>query len=146
MRSQREGTIAADWIKYWNLHVRPGNPPYPAGITERMGYLRRYTMDAAYVPGQRETESTKVYKRRIYKTLRALAIAISAPLAMRIDRQFPEADWETIWKNLVATPTSDEDKAHWYRVIHDIIVKNERLHRNRIAPTDLCSACTGKTH
>ena len=60
MRSQREGTITADWIKYWNLHVRPGNPPYPAGITERMGYLRTYAMDAAYVPGQRETESTKV--------------------------------------------------------------------------------------
>jgi len=48
MQSQREGIITADWIKYWNLNVRLGNPPYPAGITERMGCLWTYATDAAY--------------------------------------------------------------------------------------------------
>jgi len=61
---------------------------------------------------------------------------------MRIERQCPEADWETIWKTLAATSTSEEDKANWYRVIHDIIATNDRIHRIRIVPTDLCSECT----
>ena len=63
--------------------------------------------------------------RRIYKTLRALAIAISAPPAMRTVRQFPEADWETIRKNSGRNTHIRGDKAHWYRVIHEYYC-NER--------------------
>jgi len=59
------------------LNTKPGKPPYPAGITEKMGYLRTYATDAAYIPGQRRTETSKVYKKRIYDTLKAFAIAIT---------------------------------------------------------------------
>jgi len=90
-----------------------------------------------HIPGQRRTETSKVYKKRIYDTLKALAIAITPSMPMRAEKQCPEAEWKTIWKNLALTPTTGEDKANWYKVIHDIIPTNERLHRIRIAPKDL---------
>ena len=143
-QSQQKGTITADWLKHWNLNIKPGNPQYPVGITEKMGYLRTYATDAAYIPEQWRTETPKVYKKRIYETLKALAIAITPSMPMRAEKQCPEAEWTTIWKNLALTPTTGEDKANWYKVIHDIIPTNERLHRIRIAPTDLCFECNQK--
>jgi len=141
--SKQKWTITAEWLKYWILNIKPENPPYPAGITEKMGYLRTYATDAAYIPGQRRTETSKVYKKRIYETLKALAIAITPSTPMRAEEQCPEAEWKTIWKDLELTPTTGEDKANWY-VIHDVIPINERLHRIRIAPTDLCIECNQK--
>ena len=63
---------------------------------------------------------------------------------MRAEKQCPEAEWKIIWKNLELTPTTGEDKANWYKVIHDIIPTNERLHRIRIARTDICIECNQK--
>jgi len=64
---QQEGTNTADWLKYWKLNTTPGNPPYPAGIMEKMGYLLTYATGAAYVPRQRRTETTK-HTRNAYTT------------------------------------------------------------------------------
>ena len=36
------------------------------------------------------------------------------------------------------------DKANWYKIVHDIIPPNGRLHKIRIAPTDLCNECNQK--
>jgi len=143
-QSQPKGTITADWLKYWNLNTKPGNPPHPAGITENLGYLRTHATDATYIPGQRRTETSKVHKKRIYGTLKVLAITLTPSTPMRAEKQCPEAEWKTIWKNLVLTPTTGEEKANWQKVINDIIPTNERLHRIRIAPTDLCIECNQK--
>ena len=75
MQGVREGSITTDWLNYWNLNTRPGNPPYPNGISEKLDYLRVYAIDAAYIPGQMRTESKRMYKKRIYVTLRAPLIA-----------------------------------------------------------------------
>ena len=63
---------------------------------------------------------------------------------MRVEKQCLETEWKTIWKNQALTPTTEEDRANWYKVIHNIIPKNKRLHRIRIAPTDLCNECNQK--
>jgi len=86
-----------------------------------MGYLRTYATDAACIPGQRRTDISKVYKKRIYDTLKVLAIAITPSTEMRAEKQCPEAEWKTIQKNLALTPITGEDKANWYKIIHDII-------------------------
>jgi len=57
-----------------------------------MGYLRTYATDAAIVPRQRRTETTYAYKKRIYDTLKALAIVTTPPMEMRIEKQCPEAE------------------------------------------------------
>jgi len=63
---------------------------------------------------------------------------------MRITNLRPIADWVTIWKNLHAAPVSGSDTATWYKVTHDIIPKNVRLHRIKISPTDTCKDCGSK--
>ena len=141
MQSVREGSITADWLNYWNLNTQPGNPPYPNRISEKLDYLQVYAIDAAYIPRQRRTESNRMYKKRIYVSLHALLIVTSNRQEMRIEKQWPHTDWKTIWKNLTITPTSVANKMNWYKVMHDIIPTNVRLHRIRISPTDNCSEC-----
>jgi len=67
--------------------------------------------------------------------------ADAMPQEMRITRMCPQANWRQIWRNLTVALTSEDDKAVWYRTIHDILPKNERLHRIKISPTDKCNAC-----
>jgi len=85
-----------------------------------------------------------VYKTRIYKTLIALPIAMSPPQGMQVEKLWPRADRQAIWKNLTETPKSDANIAVWYKVINDIIPTNERLHRISMAPTDICKECNNK--
>jgi len=49
-----------------------------------------------------------------------------------------------VWRNLVTAPSAESDIVNWYKVIHDIIPTNERLGRNKIAPTDRCHECGRK--
>jgi len=92
MQCRRAGSLTADWMKYWNLESRLGNPPKPFGISEKLEYLRIFVKDTAFIPGQGGTESTRAYNRRIYATLRALSIAESLPQKMRVESIWPNAD------------------------------------------------------
>jgi len=75
-----------------------------------MGHLRIYSTDAAYIPGQRRTETPKAYKKRIYDTTKAIAITPSTE--MRVEKECPEFEWE-IWQNLALTSIMGEDKTNW---------------------------------
>ena len=128
-------------MKYWSLGARIGNPPYPLGISGKLQYLRTFARDSAYIPGQGETESKRAYKLRIYETLRALSIAETPQQKMRVETIWPNADWRQIWDKLMQATTSEADKAEWYKVVHDVIPTNERLHRIKITSTALCGDC-----
>ena len=86
MQNQRVGSITAGWPTFWNIYSGLGNPPHPNFVPATMDYLRTYIMKTAYVPGQTGSESTKAYKARIYTTLRALSIAITPPMEIRIEK------------------------------------------------------------
>ena len=101
-------------------------------------------MDTAYITLQRPDESVPKYRRRIYDVLLTFIQAQSQNIVMRIERLWPNTDWASVWKNLWTTPGSESIIASWYKIIHDIIPTQERLHKIRIAPTDLCSACPEK--
>ena len=60
---------------------------------------------------------------------------------MRITKIWPNPDWYTVWKNIHCTPVPGGTKAVWYKVIHDILPTNVRLHKIRISPTDKCNNC-----
>jgi hypothetical protein len=60
---------------------------------------------------------------------------------MRVTTIWPTTDWSSVWKNLVETPVSGETKAAWYKVVNDILPTKERLHRTRVALTDMCRHC-----
>ena len=69
---------------------------------------------------------------------------ISGNREMHITRFQPQVKWTTVSKNLHETPVPDTSRATWYRVIHDIIPTNVRLHNIRLAPTDSCRNCGKK--
>ena len=143
MQSATEGSITADWLNYWNLNTRPGNPHFPNGISEKLDYLRVYAIDVAYVPEQRRTESNRVYKKRIYVSLRPPPPPCDIKYTGSENRETMATHWleSNLKKYLSITPTSGADKMNCYKVIHEIIPTNVRLHSIRISPTDSCSEC-----
>jgi len=60
---------------------------------------------------------------------------------MRITKLWPQADWEMIWENLRVAPVPGTVIATRYKVIHDIIPTNTRLHRIHMSSTESCTAC-----
>jgi hypothetical protein len=60
---------------------------------------------------------------------------------VRIMLFYPTTDWNRVWSNLHATWAADAVKANWFRVIHDILPTNERLHTIRLTDSVLCSQC-----
>lgn len=138
---RREGSLTAEWMNYLQIDKYQANPPNPIGIPKSLEYVRNFVKETAYIPGQCKTETTRAYKRRIYVTLRAYAIAESPPQKMRVESKWPNENWQQIWENLTQTPASETDKAEWYKVIHDIIPTNERLHQIKLSSTALCGDC-----
>jgi len=57
---------------------------------------------------------------------------------------WPQSDWQKIWENLTTAPISEADRAVWYRMIHDILPTNEKLHKIKMSPTDGCKECGKK--
>ena len=95
-------------------------------------------MNIAYARSRLNTESEKAYKTFLYATLKVLSNASTQQQEMRISKLWPQAEWKVIWKNLQAAPVSDPVKITWYRLNHDIIPTNTRLHRIHISSTDTC--------
>jgi hypothetical protein len=60
---------------------------------------------------------------------------------MRIVLLYLTTDWDRVWSNLHATWAADAIKANRFRVIHDILPTNERLHTIRLTDLALGSTC-----
>jgi len=70
--------------------------------------------------------------------------AEAQPIGMRVERLWPDTDWDVVWKNLWTTIGPESVKASWYRIIHNIVPTPERLHKIRITPTEQCRLCAEK--
>ena len=90
------------------------------------------------------SETTKAYNKRLHTTLQTMHNASSTSQEIRNARLWPQSDWQKIWENLTTAPISEADRAVWYRMIHDILPTNERLHRIKMSPTDSCKECGKK--
>ena len=69
VQSNKEGTATAAWLKEWNLSGPQENPPPRDRKLQQFEYLQLYARDMAYIPHPDRDESTKAFKKRIYKTL-----------------------------------------------------------------------------
>jgi hypothetical protein len=143
MRQQvmKQGTVTLAWMRTWGLNVKGVNPPFRDGIPENLEYLRRFAMDSAYMDEQGLMESKRAYKRRLYNTLDNISRGETALQDVRITKVWRNTEWKTVWKNIHCTPVPGGTKAVWYKVIHDILPTNVRLHKIRISPTDKCILC-----
>jgi hypothetical protein len=140
-QGQSRKTLTADWLDRWRIRHEVPNPPNPGSIPTSQLYLRVYIREAAYVPTQKSQESNDMYKKRTYQTLKTIDEVARNITEMRIYKLNPKTEWRRVWTNLQSTPGNNSEKMQWYKIIHDIIPTNERLHRIGLASTDLCAAC-----
>jgi hypothetical protein len=141
VQGQSRDTLTADWLERWRIREEVPNPPNPGSLPASLLYLRVFVREAAYVPNQMNQESNDMYKRRTYKILKKIDEMSRTITEMRVCKLNPKAEWKQVWTNLQSTPGENPEKIQWYKIIHDIIPINERLHRINLANTDLCAEC-----
>ena len=141
MNKEKNGTVTADWMNRWGLQEQTKNPPYAGKTLHRLEYLHRYAMESAYLAPRDTSESAKAYKKRLYVTLHTIMKAQTGNQEMRVQKKWPHIAWEQVWENLSTAPVPESSRIVWYRVIHDIITTNERLHRIKMVKTDTSRRC-----
>jgi len=78
---------------------------------------------------------------RLYETLRTIKLTTDPPRNVRVTMLYLTTNWDRVWSNLHATWAPDAMKVNWFKVIHDILPNNERLHAIRLTSSALCSTC-----
>jgi hypothetical protein len=99
-------------------------------------------MDSAYICDQDPTESRRMYRKTVYRTLLYYTQATAPQQEMRIQQLWPSENRQTIWKNLCVVLIPAHQRARWYKVIHDLVRTNTRLHAIHLTATDSCRHCT----
>ena len=91
----------------------------------------------AFIQPQRK-ELPKSFRKHLYHTLHAMAMAAKEPREVRIMLLHLSNDCRKVWHNLHTTPITEEIKSVWFTVIHDIIPTNERLAKIHLTDTSVC--------
>jgi hypothetical protein len=102
------------WMTGWQNTRMGTNPPYITFIPTVIAYMRQCIQESAYVSPQTENESRTTYKLRVYRTLLYYVSPPHETKTMRINKLWPAEDWDRIWRNLHATPVSDNYISIWY--------------------------------
>jgi hypothetical protein len=58
---------------------------------------------------------------------------------MRIIQKPRQARWEQTWRNIASPFLPATVCSEWYRVVHDIVPTNDRMHKIGLMDTDLCT-------
>ena len=141
-QGQRTDTFTADWLTKWRLHGRRPNPPHIKRFPKKFDYLYQYNIESAYAPMRASSEHPKSYKIRLYTALLTSIQAAAVFPELRVQKLWPDTDWERIWKNLNDAPVPENTRCIWYHVMHDIIPTNVRLHLISMVPSDTRRRCT----
>jgi len=137
-------SLTAEWL-FVSPRYFPGRTPSPPPpghirvIPRTLEYLRIYFHEWAYMELQRQAETGRAFKRKVYDTLRTMSTAETKPRVVRIMHHQPAIDWSRVWGNLHNVISPDGAKSAWYLVIHHIIPKKVRLRRIRLTDTDKCT-------
>ena len=106
-----------------------------------LDYLRRILIKYAYVTPHDPTETQRKNKRRLYTTLHTMMRRETENQDILIVHQRPDIQWKAAWRNLHNAPVPERYKSEWYKVIHDILPTQDRLHKIRLSPTNKCRNC-----
>ena len=101
-----------------NPHIRqiPG-PRIPAYYVQEMAYTDPYKLG----------EHHRTLLRKVYWTLRGMAVSGNPPRVMRIKHLHLSADWESTWTNLHECWTTETVKIEWYESLHEILLVDSLL-------------------
>ena len=112
--------------------------PYVKKIPKTLEYLHRNDMESTYTTPRGTSETSKSYKRRLYTSHLTIIRATAGHPEMRAEKLRPNIDRAQTSKNLNEVPVPETTRGVWYRVIHEIIPTNERLHRITMVQTVTC--------
>jgi len=68
-----------------------------------------------YASMRRTSEHPKTYKRRLYTALLTSIQAAAGFPELRVQKLWPNVDWECIWKNLNDAPVPEYTSCIWYK-------------------------------
>ena len=90
---------------------------------------------------QRQTQTGRSFKRRVYDTLRTTSAVETQPRVVRITQLQPAIDLSLVWGQSSNVISPDGARSAWYMMIHDIIPTNMRLRRIPVMDMDKCTQC-----
>jgi hypothetical protein len=111
-------------------------------IPNAIEHVRRYVTDMAYVMPQALGENDRQYKIRLYHTQVWILRKEEDVRHSRMERTFPDTNWELVWKNLHEIPATESTKATWYVAINDLVATNSRLEAIHVSDTAECARCS----
>ena len=132
VRPQHLGSRHGNYTEPWQ------NPPHVTRYPIKVAYVRAYTTDMAYVKPRGHDESSKHFRRRLYNTLRTMALAASTTSEIRVITMHPTLNWPQIWQNLHKAWVPDDVKSAWFLAIHEIIPTKKRPFKIHLADTNRC--------
>jgi hypothetical protein len=104
IQRNKADTATALWLQTWNLNVPQANPPVNRKNLQQLEYIQIYAREMAYISPQDHNKLANVFTKRIYKTLHKMERAATGNSEIRIIEQWPQADWNRVWKNLHTAP------------------------------------------
>jgi len=141
LQGQRNGMVTAARLQTWNLIGRQANPPHATKFPIKIAYLYVYALNMAYSTPPEQDEIPRCFRRRIYATLHIMTLALKGARDVRVMTKHPTTQWSKVWANLHTVWASEELKAAWFMVIHDLIPTNDRLAKIRRSNTNTCQHC-----
>ena len=141
LQGQRNGTVTAAQLQTWNLSGRQANPLHSTKFPINLACLYVYAVNMAYITPPELDEAPRCFRRRIYVSIHSTALALKGARGIRIMTQQPTTPWSKVWGNLHAVWPSEELKAAWFIVIHDLIPTNDQLTKIQRSTTNKCQHC-----
>ena len=138
-QGERDGSLTAKWLNVWAFLSPRTNPPHIREIPRTLEYLRIYFHDWAIMEPQRQAETLREFKRRVYNTLQTMSTTENKPREVCIMQLQPAIHWSLLWGSLHNVRLAVGATSAWRVVFHDIIPTNARLHRIRLMDTDNCT-------
>ena len=75
-QGERDGSLTAEWLNIWALLSPRTNPPHIRVIPRTLEYLRIYFHEWPYMKPQRQAETPREFKRRVYNTLQTMSTTV----------------------------------------------------------------------
>jgi len=97
-QADRSGSLTAEWLNACaSLSPRTKPLPHIRVIPRSLEYLSIYLHEWAYMELQRQAETGRDFKRRVYDTLRTMSTLETKPRVVRIMQLQPAIDWSLVW-------------------------------------------------
>ena len=120
------------FLKLWVEENRIKNPPNLTNLPKCAPYIKILIQSLSYLPHPMpEPLSTKIlYTSQLQQ--------IPNP---SIIQQCPNFNWKQIWRNIHNKALTSTEISLWYKVIHNVIPTNERLHHIKMLASPNCNQC-----